>query len=529
MKKQLRFLIILCLGLVLSGAALDTYAWGGDITLPVTAGYKYSNARISVAFDGTIYYGRTFSLTPTGPTTNWEVLRSKDNGVTFTQVSSGGIGGSGIVTAFDIICAGTNGADFGLFIARSYLDTVSADATLYCDKNDTIGLYLGGIVSETFNFTTVRGWTSLSLATDCRDKNSVSAPYEISLVAGKANTNDSIIIWTGADGGTTMHRAGIYGTSGYIRNVSASIGSTLPGTSTYGRLAIAWDDYSGPSMVWGAVKVMFMFPDDGTAPFYTGPYLIDSGNEHYRRPCVVASQNSAGGSGPGTSDMRIMVAMEYDASNIVWAAVFDSIVLKSPTYLWSNISSGSGTGASSQCHGVFDPVYDNFLFTYYNDDANTLPYVIKSMGSPATEDAFFFQPNYRDLSTLNAVPMFPRVDMSVSRGMAAFAWNDSPNSMFDAEWSTVAGISTNTGLSELNIYPNPAADIANISFDANEAQSMVITVMDLTGRVFINEEVHVNQGNNLLPVSVNKLASGNYIIQLKGASISSSLKLLVTK
>jgi hypothetical protein len=151
------------------------------------------------------------------------------------------------------------------------------------------------------------------------------------------------------------------------------------------------------------------------------------------------------------------------------------------------------------------------------------------MGTPPTDDALLFQPNYRDLSTLNAIPMFPRVDMSVSRGMAAFAWNDSPNSMFDAEWSTVAGISVNSGLSELNIYPNPAADIANISFNAMESQSMVITVMDLTGRVIINEEVYVNQGNNLLPVSVNKLASGNYIIQLKGTTISSSLKLLVTK
>jgi hypothetical protein len=92
------------------------------------------------------------------------------------------------------------------------------------------------------------------------------------------------------------------------------------------------------------------------------------------------------------------------------------------------------------------------------------------------------------------------------------------------------GVSENSaGVHELKIYPNPATDIANISFNAMESQSMVITVMDLTGRVFINEEVYVNQGNNLLPLSVNNLASGNYIIQLKGATISSSLKLLVIR
>jgi hypothetical protein len=281
---------------------------------------------------------------------------------------------------------------------------------------------------------------------------------------------------------------------------------------------------------WGVIETMFLYPDDGTNSQYPGPYTLAAGVAQFRRPCIVMSQNTAGGTGPGTSDFRAIVSAEWNGDNGVWGAVYDSILLKIPMYNFMRISLGTPTGNSTQCHGVFDPLYDNFLFTYCNDVSNTISYVVKIMNTPQMQNPIFFNANFRDLNSASSTFMAPRVDMSVSRGNAAFAWNDNYNSMFDAEWSLVVGVSeSSSGATELNLYPNPAADIANISFNANEAQSMVITVMDLTGRVFINEEVHVNQGNNLLPLSVNRLASGNYIIQLKGATISSSLKLLVTK
>jgi hypothetical protein len=530
MKKQLHFLIGFCLAMILTGSTLDTYAWGGDVTLPATVGYKYTDARVSVAFDGAIYYSRMFSTSPTGSITNWEVLKSRDNGVTFTYIMGGNLAGSNKCTAVDIICAGENTTDFGLFVARAYLDTVSGVATLYMDKRDSAGTFLVSTANDSYTYSTSRGWTSLSLATDSREKNNYSIPYAISLVAGKANAQDSILVWTGNDGGTTMHRVGLYGTSGFIKNVSASIGSVTASTSGFGRLGITWDDYAANTDEWGSVYVMFIYPDDGTLPVYPGPYAIESGAANYRRPCVVISQNTAGGTGPGTSDYRAIVTTEYILDNNVWGAVYDSIVLKAPAYSWTKISAGSTTGVNSQCYGVFDPMYNNFLYTYYNDNANTLPYVVKSMGSISTDDAYFFQPNYRELSSASAVPMNPRVDMSISRANAAFAWNDNSNSMFDAEWSTV-GISenSNTGIVELKLYPNPTSDLANISFTANDAQQLNVTVMDLTGRVFSNNEYTVNQGNNLLKLSVNELSAGNYIIRLTGSSISSTLKLVVMK
>jgi hypothetical protein len=531
MKKQLHYLIIFCLGMFLTGAVNDSFAWGGDITLPATAGYNYTGTRISVAYDGSIYYGRMFSATPAGPITNWEVLKSRDNGVTFDYITGGSLSGSNKCTAFDIICAGEDSADFTLFIARAYIDTVTYDAVLFMDRTDSSGLAFGPQLTETYNYSSWRGWTSLSLATDSREPNTNSSPYVISLVAGKANSHDSVIVWTGNDGGNTFHRRSLYGTAGYIRSVSASVGSTFNTTSNFGRLGVAWNEssiYNGNE--WGSLHTMFIYPDDGSSPPYSGPYAIEGGSEYYRQPCIIMSQNTAGGTGPGTSDLRVIITAEDEILNIIYGFVFDSIILKPPSYKWCKISAGSTSGYSSQCHGVFDPLYNNFLFTYYNSVSNTLPYVIKSMGSNAADDAVFYHSNYRDIASTPINLMFPRVDMSISRGQAAFGWSDYPNSMFDAEWS-VAGVieNANSGIEKLKLYPNPATDMVNVSFASNESQPLNISIMDLTGRIFFSDEYSVNEGSNLLTVSVKDLAAGNYIVQLKGASISSSMKLVVMK
>jgi hypothetical protein len=528
MKKRVHLLLTFCLAIFLMGTSLDTFAWGGDITLPTTAGYKYSNTRISVAYNGTIYYGRTYAIAAGASISGWEVLKSTDNGITFTNFTSGSLGVSTKVTAFDFLCVGENATDFGIVIARGYLDTIAGTATLYADKFDTATNIVSTIADETFNYLPARGWNCVSLATDSRDPNFYSAPYVISLVASKASPSDSIIVWTGNDGGATSHRRGIASTVGFFEKVSASVGCLTSTVTGYGRLGVAWEEFSVYQAPYGSIKWMFLYPDDATNSVYPGPFTMELGAENYRNPCMIMSQNTAGGTGPGGQDFRGVVTTEYNGDGNVWGMLFDSIIAETPNMTWCRISAGPAAGINSSCHGVFDPLYNNFLFTYYNTDVNALVYAVKLIGTPAAEDPIYFQPNYRDLSTPSSIPMNPRVDMSVSRGMAAFGWTDNGLSMFDAEWST-AGISANTGLTELNLYPNPAIDQTNISFVANESQTINITIMDLSGRIAINTEYYATEGNNLIPIATSDLSAGNYIIRMTGSSISSNLKLIVTE
>ncbi|MEI6766220.1 MAG: T9SS type A sorting domain-containing protein [Bacteroidota bacterium] len=530
MKSTLHFVIFFCLSFVLSSAAIDVFAWGGDVTLPVVSGNKYSNARISVAYDGTIYYGRIFSTVAGGSFISWEVLKSTDNGITFIPFSNGAVGGSSKCTALDIICAGENATDFAVYIARAYLDTVTTTASLYADKYNATGGYASTMVNESFSYSTSRGWSSLSFATDSRDPNPYSTPYAISLAATMASTYDSVIVWTGNDGGTTIHRRSLFGTPGFLRNVSASIGSIAMGVTGYGRLGVTWDDYANSGDDWGVIETMFLYPDDGTNSQYPGPYTLAAGVAQFRRPCIVMSENTAGGTGPGTSDFRLIVSAEWNGDNGVWGAVYDSILLKIPSYNFTRLSIWTPSGNSTQCHGVFDPLYNNFLFTYCNDVSNSISYVIKFMNSPQMDYPIFFNSNFRDINTASSTFMAPRVDMSVSRGMAAFAWNDNYNSLFDAEWSVIVGVRENSAdAHDLNIFPNPASEITNISCTADASQKVSLFVMDITGRVLLSREVELNAGSNSIQLSVNALAAGNYFIQLKGATINSTLKLVVTK
>ncbi|MDD5570725.1 MAG: T9SS type A sorting domain-containing protein [Bacteroidales bacterium] len=530
MRKHFTILITACFCLILSGFSLKCFAYGDDVIVDPNASRFYSNARVSVAYDGTIYYARIFSLSKYGPVQNWEIQRSTNGGVSFEIFMGGGLSGSSKCVAIDIVAAGNNVTDFRLFFARSYIDTTSKDNTLYMSKITAAG---GStvIVSETYNYT-ARGWSSLSLATDGREKNKYSDPYSISLAAVKAAGYDSIIVWTDNVGGTNLKRVGVAKTAYFYKNVSIATGSTSPMTSSWGRLGIAWDTYNDISDTYGSIHLKFLYPDNGTSPVFTGPYLIGNDTLSYRNPCVIISQDTAGGTAPGDADMRVMVMYEYNniTNSVIDARVCDSIIAKAPDFSINTVTVAIGAGDNQYPHGVFDPVWDNFLITYYNTTANTLSYSIKSLASAPGEAAGLIKANYRDASTASPVPICPRVDIDVAQIQGVFGWNDNYLSMFDTELSTVSiKEATVTGIENLKMFPNPANSSVNIKFTANESQQFNITISDLTGRVFYNQSATVVGGENNFSVDLNHISAGNYIVSLRGESINSNLKLIVTK
>lgn len=66
----------------------------------------------------------------------------------------------------------------------------------------------------------------------------------------------------------------------------------------------------------------------------------------------------------------------------------------------------------------------------------------------------------------------------------------------------------------LNIYPNPATGETRISFQSDLTATGTIILMDLTGKVVLQKNVQVQQGENTIPVLITGLASGMYTISL---------------
>jgi hypothetical protein len=63
----------------------------------------------------------------------------------------------------------------------------------------------------------------------------------------------------------------------------------------------------------------------------------------------------------------------------------------------------------------------------------------------------------------------------------------------------------------LNVYPNPASDVLNVTFEANNAD-FVITLTDLQGRVISSKEMTNLDGTQLVSFATANIASGSYIV-----------------
>ena len=78
----------------------------------------------------------------------------------------------------------------------------------------------------------------------------------------------------------------------------------------------------------------------------------------------------------------------------------------------------------------------------------------------------------------------------------------------------------------LNVYPNPAEDILNVSFDATDVDFSVV-VMDFQGRVISPEFKNDAKGMQTISIPVADLASGSYLVSISSATSNTTKKVTI--
>jgi len=87
--------------------------------------------------------------------------------------------------------------------------------------------------------------------------------------------------------------------------------------------------------------------------------------------------------------------------------------------------------------------------------------------------------------------------------------------MADAAPSTISVAEINKDL-KLNVYPNPAKNILNLSVASDASLGRVsYQVMDIAGRIVSSEAVVINSNNEVIPVDISSLQNGVYSIVVK--------------
>jgi hypothetical protein len=82
----------------------------------------------------------------------------------------------------------------------------------------------------------------------------------------------------------------------------------------------------------------------------------------------------------------------------------------------------------------------------------------------------------------------------------------------------------------MNIYPNPASEQVNVSFNMTSTANVKITVFDIQGRIAGTYE-YGNQpaGNHVYNLATGGLKNGVYFIRLNSGTVEQTSKLLISK
>ncbi|OFZ54823.1 MAG: hypothetical protein A3D92_02780 [Bacteroidetes bacterium RIFCSPHIGHO2_02_FULL_44_7] len=91
----------------------------------------------------------------------------------------------------------------------------------------------------------------------------------------------------------------------------------------------------------------------------------------------------------------------------------------------------------------------------------------------------------------------------------------------------IVGISENEGVDGLAVYPNPADEELNVRFAVNNAQTTMVHVQDLSGKILQTYAIQANVGSNLMMINTQELASGMYFLSIESGGFQQTVQFTV--
>lgn len=98
---------------------------------------------------------------------------------------------------------------------------------------------------------------------------------------------------------------------------------------------------------------------------------------------------------------------------------------------------------------------------------------------------------------------------------------------FELGYWAKTSINEESGLSDINIYPNPATNFLNIDLSSENAQNITLNICDMSGKIIYTDILNHNGGTQNFKVPVSELASGMYFLHLNTTTGKSIQKFIV--
>jgi PKD repeat protein len=91
----------------------------------------------------------------------------------------------------------------------------------------------------------------------------------------------------------------------------------------------------------------------------------------------------------------------------------------------------------------------------------------------------------------------------------------------------VTGIAEHSSISHLEMFPNPADDELNVSFELPNTDDLTISMVDLSGKIIQTHLVKAKEGKNLVMMNTQELAAGMYQLRILTSNGQKTLPFIV--
>ncbi len=93
---------------------------------------------------------------------------------------------------------------------------------------------------------------------------------------------------------------------------------------------------------------------------------------------------------------------------------------------------------------------------------------------------------------------------------------------------TVTGLKTlESVLSNVNVFPNPSADIINITLKVKSEQKVSLELVDLTGKVLLSKDLGLVQGESKQTLNINGISKGIYFVKVVSDKGTETKKIII--
>ena len=458
--------------------------------------------KICVAQNGYIFAGFIYSG-------GYHIAVSKDDGSTWSTWADYAYQ----LTDWDLAVTGTNGSNLLVWLAGVY-------------PSNQLGVYT---FDSTGNYYFQTGYTAptgttlenVAMATSYKNPGTADSAgsfgVAVALTTQGVNTDSTILFGTN-DGGKIWNSVTAATASRplYFHRISMSYMHSA--TFNYGNYFIA-GEYSYSQTITDTANNIYYYyvdgklanPSYGTNGFGYVTYINPAWKGSAGQPNII-TENSA--TDNDSDDISTLILFNTSVG-LRGISTMEGYVNSATPDAWveDDIISGN-LGVATPGEGVFDPAFNNFIFTAGNLNTQTLSYYVcneNNVNFQGSSDWTPFYANYSD-GSYSLIDPQPQCDINPTDTKAVADWIGGANTytLFDAEDRTT-GIAPTGILPLVKVYPSPADQYVNITLPAAFNGTTKIEVYNLLGQ---NMFTQLQTQSPSLQINTGQWPSGNYYVRL---------------